>query len=188
MAQVPLASCSRLGNDSVVWILLDNGADVGGIGKSGRTALQEAAKWGKTECARVLLEFMKNKKILTDNIDAVSEEDGGRTALHLAVYFGHIDAARLLCEFDADPTVEGDDGKTALAVGLLYRSARQEINDMLVAYYKTKWRRKVQMFVQLVCLRTVLDRDVASVVGEFLCADDRSVTSFEETKPQGMNI
>jgi hypothetical protein len=189
--ELPLVACARLGNDTVISVLLANGADVSKTGSSGRAPLQEACKWGKTSCARLLLEHMRATSSLAVHLDAPSEQDGGRTALHLSVYYGHYDAAELLCGFGADPTTVGDDNKTPLAVGLLFRSARQRVNELLASYYRGAYRRRVEMLVHLTCFKLGdrLNNDVASHIATFLTADDRSIRSFtEDVMLSGMNV
>ena len=180
--EVPLAMCARLGNVKIMALLLAAGASLSAAGSSGRTPLQEACKWGKTAAAVALLDFVQERGDLGCHVDAPSAEDGGRTALHLAVYYGHLDAARTLCSRGADPTVEGEDGKTPLAVGLLFRSARLPINDLLVHYRRTEWKRKVDTIVQLTCLRLELNSNVATYISEFLTADDDAVKSWVESR------
>jgi ankyrin repeat protein len=141
--EVPLALCARLDNVEAMKLLLANGADLRRAGASGRNPLQESCKWGKANAAAALLEWVVGREGAGgDLIDAPSVEDGGRTALHLAVYYGHFSCVEVLTRFGANPTAVGDDDKTPLAIGLLYRSARQQINELLVDYYQKRYKRR----------------------------------------------
>lgn len=91
----PLITASMMGHDSVVAILLENGADTEKKGINGATALQIAASMGHIKVMKLLLDAGANP----DARHAFAKS----TALHFAAEMGQSEATRTLCEAGADP-------------------------------------------------------------------------------------
>ena len=103
----PLALAAFFGNDEIVRLLLDRGADVSVVARNERiqvTALHAAAAGNHTEIARLLL-------AAGAPVDA--EQPGGFTALHSAAQNGNAELVRLLLEHGADPEQRTADGRAA---------------------------------------------------------------------------
>ena len=96
-------------------MVVAHGADLGGVGEYGWTALHIAAFKGNTNLVRLLAE-------LGSPVDAQSTakhwfgSPAGSTAHHLAARNGKPDATAALLEGGADAALRDADGKTALEV------------------------------------------------------------------------
>lgn len=99
--QTPLCFAAEEGNEDVVRILLDNGADVNARGGNPGNALCAASKTGQDEIIRILLE---NGAEINTRVDC----GGFTTALGAASYYGHEQTVRLLLENGADATAQID--------------------------------------------------------------------------------
>ncbi|KAF7555470.1 hypothetical protein G7Z17_g2155 [Cylindrodendrum hubeiense] len=90
---------------SLLWLMLENGADVNTKTNKGLTALHLAATEDDIPVAWVLL---------TKHANINARNKGGMTALHLASRFGHSQFVRFLLHMGADATVVDKSNKTAL--------------------------------------------------------------------------
>lgn len=93
--QIPLCYAAEAGNEDVVRILLDNGADVNARGGTTGNALCAASKTGQDDIIRILLE---NGAEINARVDC----EGFTTALGAASYYGHGHTVRLLLGNGAD--------------------------------------------------------------------------------------
>jgi ankyrin repeat protein len=120
----PLAGYERV---DVVRMLLEHAAkNVGAEDNEGRT-LRAAAKDGRGELVRMLLEHGAN----TGAID-----NEGRTPLHLAVYYGdplagyeRVEVVRMLLEHGANVAAEDNEGRTACQIALA--KGDEEVMELL---------------------------------------------------------
>ena len=104
-ASTPLHLAADLGRESVVQLLLEEGASLSAEDTAGATPLHYAALQRHEVVAHLLL----------DNGAAVSAVDkGGGTALHCAAYHGFEDVALLLLKHGADVSGKDIDGRTPL--------------------------------------------------------------------------
>lgn len=110
-----LAAAVEGGNLDVLKFMLDNGADINGLYKRGKTALHYAAEKARTECVRMLLEY---------GADVENRDKRGETALLTGVERARfiyrredcVETARLLLEAGADVDTLGQDGRTPLSL------------------------------------------------------------------------
>ncbi|KAJ9655450.1 hypothetical protein H2201_008802 [Coniosporium apollinis] len=96
---------ARSGNEAVVRMLLETGADPKAKDKHGTTALHWAASWGNEVMVRLLVE---------KGADPRAKTEDGETALHKAARSGKEAVVRLLLEKGADPEAKDKDGTTVL--------------------------------------------------------------------------
>jgi ankyrin repeat protein len=98
---------ARRGNEAVVRLLLDRGADVKAKDKNGETALHSAALWeGNEAIVRLLVER---------GADVNAKDKNGKTALHSAAFWeGNEAIVRLLVERGTDVNAKDKNGKTVL--------------------------------------------------------------------------
>lgn len=102
----PLIYASYMGRESMVRMLLDNGADVSGRSAwMSSQAIHWAAEGGRDSIVRLLLDHGAA-------IDAKRSDSA--TPLFGAALSGHIEVVRLLLERGADPSTPMDDGRTPL--------------------------------------------------------------------------
>ncbi|KAF3191573.1 hypothetical protein TWF106_004296 [Orbilia oligospora] len=96
----------RLGNEAVMKILIDNGADIGVFDDYGRSPLRFAVDGGNVNAVKLLLRSGAD-------INAPVDYHGG-TALHWASRTGRAAIVEVLIDSGADMTVKCYDGRTAL--------------------------------------------------------------------------
>ncbi|XP_053194186.1 cyclin-dependent kinase 4 inhibitor B [Scomber japonicus] len=92
-----LTTAAAQGNTVAVECLLREGAEVNGVNRFGRTALQ-VMMMGSTPVAQVLLRHGADPN--------VADGPTGTTPLHDAARMGFLDTVRLLVQFVADPHVK----------------------------------------------------------------------------------
>ncbi|XP_038569207.1 cyclin-dependent kinase 4 inhibitor B [Micropterus salmoides] len=120
--QDALTTAAANGQAAEVKNLLQAGAQVNGVNRFGRTALQ-VMMMASTPVAQVLLEHGADPN--------VADRSTGATPLHDAARTGFLDTVRLLVEKQADPWAR--DNAKCLAVDL----ARNEGNTDVVAFLES---------------------------------------------------
>lgn len=95
-----LTSAAATGNTAAVDYLLETGAQVNGLNRFGRTALQ-VMMMGSLPVAQLLLKYGADPN--------VRDRSTGATPLHDAARTGFLDTARLLVQFQADPNARDND-------------------------------------------------------------------------------
>ncbi|TVY76036.1 Ankyrin-3 [Lachnellula suecica] len=110
--RLALHHAAILGNEDVLRILLENGAEVDCTDtfRHSRTALHYATKFQKETAVQVLLEY----KAAVNTLDAKD-----RTALHLAAKGVRERIVELLLEKDADPKLADKEGNTPLHLAVI---------------------------------------------------------------------
>lgn len=103
----------NIGNESMVQLLLDKGADVGRQDRQGKTALFLAAESGHEKIARRLLE---------KSADSNRTDNCGRTALFAAITSGHETITDLLLKHSADVNMCDKHGTTPLHLAVAFGS------------------------------------------------------------------
>ncbi|XP_010737145.3 cyclin-dependent kinase 4 inhibitor C [Larimichthys crocea] len=116
-----LCTASAMGNLPEVLSLLEKGADVNGLNKFGRTALQ-VVMLGSTPVIEVLLKAGADP----DRRDQVC----GLTVTHDAARQGFVDSVRLLLDYRADPNL--CDYKNNLPLHLAAMWGRLEVVKVLI--------------------------------------------------------
>ena len=86
----PLHVAARYGNDNVIAVLIQHGAEIEEQGWYGRTALHHASRQGHCACIHTLIENGAN-------VQAVDIENES-TPLHLAAYADHANCVRILID------------------------------------------------------------------------------------------
>ncbi|XP_033732060.1 transient receptor potential cation channel subfamily A member 1-like [Pecten maximus] len=89
----PIVMASALGNNEIVKVLIDNGADVNITIRGGETPLHHAAKEGHLDVVQTLLDR---------NADLIAQDEKGERSLTLAAQNGHADVVRYLLGCGAD--------------------------------------------------------------------------------------
>lgn len=113
----------------VIKVLVKKGANINQRKEwCGYTALMIAAKSGKIEAVKALLEGGVDKNI--KDYDHGSEGCKGFTALIFAIDKGYIDIAKLLIESGADVNIKNKDGATAISYAINENNA--EVVKMLL--------------------------------------------------------
>ena len=87
---IPLLDAAMVGDEKVVWNLINEGVDVNSKDRTGKTALIWAARYGHAKVAKILLE--------NSDINVKEKDEDGTTALILAAMYGHENVTRLLLE------------------------------------------------------------------------------------------
>lgn len=95
-ATTPLHVCSRMGNQKILEILLQNGADINAVDGEGRTALHYGAQSGHEEVVRALLKQKADPSIL---------DHQGMSVMHVAVVNSQERIVILLLEAGVDPNI-----------------------------------------------------------------------------------
>ncbi|KAG9275760.1 cyclin-dependent kinase 4 inhibitor B-like isoform X1 [Astyanax mexicanus] len=107
--QDELATAAANGDTARTRELLDNGADVNGTNRFGRTPIQ-VMMMGSTPVARLLLSRGADPN--------VPDLDTGATPLHDAARAGFLDTVRALLEFNANPELKDAQHKTPAETAL----------------------------------------------------------------------
>lgn len=93
----------------IVQLIVEAGFDVNYQDDQGETALHVAARFGRTECANILL----NGRIAAPASTEIAENSFGWTPLHVACVDGHLEIVKELIEVGADLTKVDHSGWTA---------------------------------------------------------------------------
>ena len=117
----PLAWAARNGHDSVVRILLENGANTDAKNDEGVTALYWAARNGHAKIVSQLLRQGASLS-LQDNI--------GWTPLHRAAFSGHTEAVRVL--LDNDAAIDTTDGTKWTALMRAATTGNAQVTELLL--------------------------------------------------------
>ncbi|KAI0025720.1 Glycerophosphoryl diester phosphodiesterase family-domain-containing protein [Xylariomycetidae sp. FL0641] len=104
-----LAMAVRCNHAAIVGLLVEAGVDINWHDAVGETALHLAARFGRVECARILLEGSDEQKA---DIDA-TDNAFAWTPLHVASVDGHLPVVQLLVEAGADVSKPDSFGWTA---------------------------------------------------------------------------
>ena len=109
---LPLHEAVHSDKIEAITVLLDNGADIEGMGNSGVTPLLHASACNQTESIKLLLE--RGADIHARSAPNKWGEGHRWTPLHVAASVGAIDSMRLLLEAGADTEALDQFGKTPL--------------------------------------------------------------------------
>lgn len=120
--ETPVLMFAVLNNVEVVRVLLDRGAEVNAPDVNGKTALHDAAFWGKGEIAELLI--ARGAEVNAKNID-------GETPLAIAAYKGERKIAELLIAKGAEVNCKDNLKKTPLHSAAY--QGNKEVVDLLVA-------------------------------------------------------
>ncbi len=131
MGLTPLHVASAKGAFSIVGLLLEKGAAVNAQTNAGETPLHIAAKAGRYGVLELLLREQK--------IDIHARDACGMTPLHCAAQGGRLWAVSYLLQSRADPMLEDNDGRSALA--LVNGEEHPEIISRLNEEIKKKQKR-----------------------------------------------
>ena len=104
----PLVKACDVGDDRIVRILLDAGADARWRNWEGRSAMESACSKGHLSIVKMLLNHDKD-------LLEIADEDG-RTPMVVAANRGHVDVVRFLLVRGANIHAATQAGKTALMV------------------------------------------------------------------------
>ncbi|CAJ1052369.1 cyclin-dependent kinase 4 inhibitor B-like [Xyrichtys novacula] len=115
-----LTTAAVNGNSAEVEDLLRRGAQVNGLNRFGRTALQ-VMMMGSTPVARLLLTHGANPN--------VADSSTGLTPLHDAARTGFLDTVRLLVEFNANP--QAVDNANCRPVDLARKYGNEDVVNFL---------------------------------------------------------
>ena len=142
----PLHYAVSSGFETVVQLLLENGADVNLQNKSGKTALH-LIKWWSDESNQIL------ELLLQAGANANAKNNDGQTAFHWAAQWGNLDTVEVLLGKGADINAKDNNGWTALhlaaesgkpdTVEVLLRKGADvnaKKNDGWTALHTTAWK------------------------------------------------
>lgn len=115
-----LTTAAATGNTAAVDHLLESGAEVNGVNRFGRTALQ-VMMMGSLPVAQLLLKFGADPN--------VRDRTTGATPLHDAARTGFLDTVRLLVQFQADPNAK--DNNSCRPIDIARQSGHIEVIDFL---------------------------------------------------------
>ncbi|KAI1817626.1 glycerophosphodiester phosphodiesterase GDE1 [Poronia punctata] len=104
-----LAMATRRNFADIVKMLLEAGVDINWQDGTGETALHVAARFGHTECARILIEGSSEQKADME----LTEKSFAWNALHIAAVDGHLPVAELLVNAGIDVSKPDSFGWTA---------------------------------------------------------------------------
>ncbi|KAI0907235.1 Glycerophosphoryl diester phosphodiesterase family-domain-containing protein [Ustulina deusta] len=104
-----LAMATRADFVGIVKMLVEAGVDINWQDGTGETALHIAARFGHTECARILIEGSSEQKA---NLE-LTEKSFAWNALHISAVDGHLPMAELLVEAGIDASKPDSFGWTA---------------------------------------------------------------------------
>ncbi|MDO5764839.1 MAG: ankyrin repeat domain-containing protein [Elusimicrobiales bacterium] len=122
-SETPLLKAIKGKYAEVVKVLLESGADVNAVTKSGKTALDTAVVWEDSSVLEVLLAHT--------GINVNATDSGGNTALMTAAKAGKLTALKMLLAAGAGLNVKNKRGQTAL--GLARSCNRAEAAELLAA-------------------------------------------------------
>jgi ankyrin repeat protein/subtilisin family serine protease/outer membrane protein OmpA-like peptidoglycan-associated protein len=120
--QTPLMKAASNGSESIVTILIQNGANVNKTSDFYRTALMEAALAGQSKIVRLLL---------SRHADADRVDKFGQNALLEASRSGNAEVAKAILEKTADVNHQDQEGRTALMEAAWSRFARKGNVDVV---------------------------------------------------------
>lgn len=115
-----LTTAAATGNTAAVDHLLESGAEVNGVNRFGRTALQ-VMMMGSLPVAQLLLKSGADPN--------VRDRTTGATPLHDAARTGFLDTVRLLVHFQADPNAK--DNNNCRPIDIAIQSGNIEVIDFL---------------------------------------------------------
>lgn len=122
-SETPLLKAIKGKHSEVIKALLEAGADVNAITKSGKSALDVAVTWEEPSVLEVLLAHT--------GINVNAADSGGNTALMTAAKAGKLTALKMLLAAGADASIKNKRGQTAL--GLARSCNRAEAAELLAA-------------------------------------------------------
>ncbi|KAK3349517.1 ankyrin repeat-containing domain protein [Lasiosphaeria hispida] len=111
---VPLHWASGFGHLEIVHYLLRKGAQAEWEDKRGKTAVNWAARYGRHDILKLLLDDLDSKGRNAQKIVNTKERPGGKTALMWSSQWNHTACVNLLIEARADVNAQEDGGRTAL--------------------------------------------------------------------------
>ena len=120
MSDSDFVNLCESGNVAKIEEAIKNGANVNAKSNYGRTALMEAARYGRTKTAELLLKH---------GADVNAKESDGSTALIWAICYGYTETAEVLLNHGADVNAKDNTGSTALML------ARHQKNRELLRKY-----------------------------------------------------
>jgi len=120
LGKAPLHQSLTGGNDAIVELFLDRGADVNAQDNTGLTPLHVAAWWSVTARAGILLDR---------GADIGAKDKFGDTPLHIAALHGRGKMCKFLIERGADIHAQNLDGRTPL--DLAERTGEEESTRVL---------------------------------------------------------
>ncbi|KAJ8115775.1 hypothetical protein ONZ43_g4592 [Nemania bipapillata] len=123
-----LAMATRSNFVRIVQMLVDAGVDINWQDGTGETALHIAARFGHTECARILIEGSSEKKA---NLN-LTEKSFAWNPLHIAAVDGHLSVAELLVAAGVDVSTPDSFGWTAKEHATLRGHLR--VTELLAPY------------------------------------------------------
>jgi len=94
--------------DGLVSLLLSHNANLDNVNKTTQSALHLAAKWGRLQAVKLILENPKGKKVIN------AKSTDGKTAVAYAAEAGHATILALLCAQGANVSIADVLGNTAL--------------------------------------------------------------------------
>jgi ankyrin repeat protein len=153
--QTPLCLASWKRHDSIVSLLLENGANVNVKDEDGCTPLHFASMEGQDAVVSLLLE---------NGADVNAKNDYGNTPLHKAGYNGHEAVVSLLLEKGADRNITNYYGKTPLQIAQKYKKQNcvAAIEQFQPRFFTAIWmrfrllyntRRKMSLFRSFLFLK-----------------------------------
>ncbi|KAI0395675.1 glycerophosphodiester phosphodiesterase GDE1 [Xylariaceae sp. FL0594] len=126
-----LAMATRGNFLSIVRMLVEAGVDINWQDATGETALHIAARFGHTECARILIQGTDEHKADLE----LTERSFAWNALHIAAVDGHLPVARLLVDAGIDVSKLDSSGWTAKEHAAL--RGHLEVAELLAPYTTT---------------------------------------------------
>ncbi|CAH3194929.1 unnamed protein product [Porites evermanni] len=97
----PLHLATQRGRLDIIKILIEHGADISAVNEESETAIHIAAREGRDEVLRHLLQRVSMTGLSCKDL-VNKENDEAKTCLHLAVQGGHVEAAMVCLEYGAN--------------------------------------------------------------------------------------
>ena len=119
----PLTFAAAIGNQEIVALFIERGADVNAKDRRNVTALHSASVFGNMAAIRLLVE---------NGADVNIQNNDGMVPLHMAARFNHLLAAGYLLEHGATARVYNNDRKTPLHLAV--EEGNEEIAELLRAH------------------------------------------------------